>query len=197
MDNIDVQDYPTVNSVQTEPFESLVEIYYQLKGYITISNKWFWVFESGKKQRGYQDIDILAINDSKTLIISVTTSLNDKIRFGRNGKLKENMLEGLCRYFKRVETYLEKVREYRWLTKNGREIKRIVAYAYGGYNKEEKMEEINKELKKRGIELISSKEIIKYLREEIKDIRSKGLKTNNQLIKLIQLWLDLERQISV
>jgi hypothetical protein len=57
----EVQNYPTVDSIQTEPFESLVEIYCQLRGYVTSSNKWFWYFESGKKQRGDQDIDLVAI----------------------------------------------------------------------------------------------------------------------------------------
>ena len=192
-----IQSYPIVDSIPTEPFESLVEMYYQLEGYITSSNKWFWVRESGKKQRGYQDIDVLAINDDETLIISVTINLDDKVRFGRNGKLREDMLEDLSRYFDRVETYLKNVGKYNWLIKNKRKVKRIIAYAYGGYKKEEKRKELEDELGKRGIELISSKEIIEYLKKKIEKIQDKGLKTNNQLVKMIQLWLKMERKTSV
>jgi len=31
-----------------DSFEALVEVYYQTKGYITSSNKWFWVRERVK-----------------------------------------------------------------------------------------------------------------------------------------------------
>ncbi|MBO8181670.1 MAG: hypothetical protein H0Z28_02615 [Archaeoglobus sp.] len=75
----EVQWYEIVDSPPTEPFEALVEVYFQTKGYITSSNKWFWVQERGKTQRGYRDIDILAINGEETLIVSVTTNLKDKI----------------------------------------------------------------------------------------------------------------------
>ena len=41
-----VQDIPSPDSMQTEPFESIVELYYQTQGYITSSNKWFWCRKS-------------------------------------------------------------------------------------------------------------------------------------------------------
>jgi len=73
------QNFPVVDGFPADPFEALVEVYYQTKGYITSSNKWFWVWESGKKQGGYRDIDVLAVNDRETLIVSVTINLDDKI----------------------------------------------------------------------------------------------------------------------
>lgn len=189
---VQVQSYPTVDSILTEPFESLVEMYYQLEGYITSSNKWFWVFESSKQQRGYQDIDVLAINNDETLIISVTINLDDKVRFGRNGKLREDMMENLISYFNRVKEYLKKVNKYNWLIKNERNVKRIIAYASGGYKNKERMKKLEKKLEEKEIELISSKEIIEYLKKKIKKIQDDGLKTNNQLVKMIQLWLKVE-----
>lgn len=195
LEDIDkIQDFPTVDSISTEPFEYLVEIYYQIKGFITSSNKWFWIFESGKQQRGYQDIDILAVNETETLIISVTSNLDDKIRFGRDNKLRKDMIENLDKYFSRVETYLKNVEEYAWLVKSDRKIRRVIAYAYGGYEEERRNKEIREELKKKGIELISSEEIIKDVKDTIKEMRKKGLKTNNYLVKMIQLWSEAERK---
>lgn len=60
-----------------------------------------------KKQRGYQDIDVLTINNNETLVISVTINLDDKVRFGRDGKLKREMPEDISEYFDRVEKCLK------------------------------------------------------------------------------------------
>lgn len=87
----------------------------------------------------------------------------------------------------------QNVKEYSWLTKNKREVRGISAYAYGGYKKEEKMKKLEEELRKKKIELISSKEIIEYFKKKIKEIQNSDLKTNNQLVKMIQLWLEIER----
>ena len=46
-----VQDIPSVDSDNTEPFEGLVETYFQSKGYITSLNKWFWYWQEVKQQR--------------------------------------------------------------------------------------------------------------------------------------------------
>ena len=90
-----VQNYPTADSVPTDSFEGLVAAYYQLKGYITSSNKWFWVRDENKKQRGYQDIDVLAIGQTETIIVSVTANLDDKVRRTRDGSLRTDMLDKL------------------------------------------------------------------------------------------------------
>ncbi len=67
-----VQDTPSVDSDNTEPFEGLVETHFQSKGYITSSNKWFWYWQEGKQQRGYKDIDVLAINSTEKMLIDIT-----------------------------------------------------------------------------------------------------------------------------
>ena len=180
-----VQDYPTIDSIQTEPFESLVETYYQLKGYITSSNKWFWYWKKGNKQRGYQDIDLIAINENQTLIIGITTNLDDKIRCNRKGEVKKDMLEKLSQYFNRAESYLKMCPEYAWLVKDYRNIEKILVYAHG---RNAHLDKIVSELDKLKIKLLSGKEIIENLEEIVKELQKKGLKTNNQLIKLIELW---------
>ena len=53
-----VQNLPVVDSPATEPLEAIICTYFQINGYFTSSNKWFWVFDEDKKQRGYQDIDV-------------------------------------------------------------------------------------------------------------------------------------------
>ncbi len=186
-----VQNYPTVDSIPVEPFESLVEMYFQLKGYITSSNKWFWIKELGKKQRGYQDIDVLAVNERETVIISVTTNLDDKVRFTREGLINEKQLKNISKYFERVERFLMEVNEYRWLVEN-RNVRKILAYGYGGYKNKNKKEILMSELTKMGIELISSDEIIGYIKNRIEDIQSQGLKTNNQVVKMIELLRKIE-----
>lgn len=164
----DVQNYPNVDSVQTEPFESLVETYYQIKGYITSSNKWFWYFEKGKKQRGYQDIDLLAIDENETLIIAITVNLDDKIRYTRYGKLREDMMGKLHQYFERAETYLKNVQQYSWLV-NRRTVQKVIAYAYG----DKLADRVKPELAKAGIKLVSANDIVKNLKEDISDAQKK------------------------
>jgi len=175
-----VQSNPIVDSAQIDPFESLVEMYYQTKGYITSSNKWFWFFEEGKKQRGYQDIDVLAIDENETLIITVTTNLDDKI----------NNINKLHEFFKRVREYLKNVQQYSWLMKD-RKIRYVIAFAYG----DRMARNISQELKEESIELLSSNEIIRNLRDYISNLKKSGLRTNNQLARIIELWLKAEKEI--
>ena len=178
-----IQDYFAADSPPTDPFESLVEVYFQLMGYITSTNKWFWVWQSGKKQRGYQDIDVLAINKSETIIVSVTSNLDDKIRNDKHRKLHQTMLVDLETYYSRIYDYLQSVTEYQWIAKKPRTIRKVIAYASG------KKLAINiiERLHERNIELLSSDEIIDYLQNIIDKHESSGLRTNNQLIKTMQL----------
>jgi hypothetical protein len=181
----DVQSYPTADSPPTDPFEGLVAVYYQLKGYITSTNKWFWVRKRGKKLRGYQDIDVLALNKSETLIVSVTANLDDKIRFVSGGNLRQDMLDRLNDYFTRASDYLKATRDYHWLLENKRRIRKVVAFASGNKLADRVQVAINKQ----GIELLSAKEIIEYLQHAIAEQEERGLRTNNQLVKTIQLIL--------
>ena len=200
----EVQWYEIVDSPPTEPFEALVEIYYQLNGYITSSNKWFWFWNEKKQQRGYQDIDILAIKDKETLIVSVTTNLDDKINLidkkDKQNKLRES--------FERAERYLREVEKYRWLVEGNRDVKWILAFAHG-YRKSGNLEKVKSKLKNEKIELLGPKGYIIdkikkwvcYYHRELKcenrnkkdeNKKHRGYKTNNQLIKLIELMIRME-----
>ena len=178
-----IQDYPTTDNTPTDPFEGLVAAYYQLKGYMTSSNKWFWVWEKGKRQRGYQDIDVLAVNAEETVIVSVTGNLDDKVRFTKQGVLRKDMLEKLEDYFRRAKEYLEAVPEYRWLVSKGRRVRKVVAFASG----DRLAERIRDEVGTCGIELVSAREVTRYLQETIAEQKRRGLRTNNQFVKLVQL----------
>ncbi len=129
-----IQSIPNPDSPNNDAFEAIVELYYQTHGYLTSSGKWFWVWEDGKKQRGYQDIDVLAVNGTETIIISVTSNLDDKLRKGRDGSINENMLRKLTSYFQRVKQYFESVSEYKWLTQDNRNIRNVVAYNHAFNN---------------------------------------------------------------
>ena len=175
-----IQDIPVPDSPNYDAFEAVVELYYQINGYITSSGKWFWVWETGKRQRGYQDIDVLAISEHYVKIISVTTCLDDKLRTGRDGQIKEDMAKKVSSYFTRVESYLSNVDDYNWLV-NGKEIKKVIAYSHSYKRKKSTIE---KKLREMEIELISSKHIIQSLQAYTKQ---KNLKIQDHMLRLIQL----------
>jgi len=175
-----VQNIPSVDSDNTEPFEGLVETYFQSKGYISSSNKWFWYWQEGKQQRGYKDIDVLAINSKETVLIDVTGELIDKIGFDIKGNLKSDNLNKL--FYKEIK-FLESVPQYSWLLEK-RKIRKIIAYVYGKPLSERLIK--NEEFLKSGIELLSSDRIIEDLKEYN---QKKFLKTNNSIMKMIQLFI--------
>ncbi len=187
-----IQNYPSSDSISVEPFENLVNVYYQTQGYITSSNKWFWVWEDGKKQRGYQDIDVLAINEKETIIVSVTGNLDDKIRFGNNKSMREDQRNSLENYFKRVEEYLTQVEQYKWLIAPNRNICRVIAYVWGEQS-EPLVTRLREDdgFKALNIDLISANTIIEKLYEFVESSQQKGLKTNNSLIKLVQIFRNI------
>ena len=88
---MEIQSVPTPDSSNNDAFEAIIELYYQTLGYLTSSGKWFWVWEDGKKQRGYQDIDVLAVNEKEVVIVSVSSNLDDKLRQGKDGNIKEDL----------------------------------------------------------------------------------------------------------
>jgi uncharacterized protein YaaR (DUF327 family) len=181
--DLKIQNYPTADSPATDPFEGLVEVYYQLNGYITSSNKWFWVREEGKQQRGYQDIDVLAINAQEVVIVSVTANLNDKVRQHGDGSVHEEKLASLRNYFDRVKEYLKSVEHYSWLMDGSRKVSCVVAFSRG-YGLAEK---IAPTLGNFEIEMLSSRVLMKHLKTEVTVQEKRGLRTNNQIIKMIQL----------
>ena len=108
----EIDPLPVPDSPNNDALEAIIELYYQLEGHITSAGKWFWAMEKGKQQRGYQDIDILAINKNETIIVSVTSGLDDKIGFNKDRILRSEQLENLVKYFNRVENYLRRIDHY-------------------------------------------------------------------------------------
>ena len=176
-----IQSIPNPDSPNNDAFEAIVELYYQTLGYLTSSGKWFWVWENDKKQRGYQDIDVLAVNENNVVIISVTSNLDDKLRKGRDGKINDRMLQKLISYFYRVEQYFESVPEYKWLTREDRKIRKVVAYNHAFKNANKEIVPI---LNEYSIEVISAKEMLSTLSEYIKQ---PNIKIQDQMLRTIQL----------
>lgn len=174
---MEIQNIPVVDSPNNDAFEAIVEVYYQMRGYITSAGKWFWVYDENKKQRGYQDIDVLAINGEETIIISVSSNLDDKVNTKNNEKLQK-----LIQHFERIERYLESVPQYNWMVSDTRKIKRVVACANIFKRTHEKIEI---ELKNVSIEIVSSDEMFSELS---KYAGQKNIKIQNQMLRTIQLY---------
>jgi hypothetical protein len=155
-----------VDGTPRDTTEALVELYYQAKGYITSSNKWF----KGGERGGYKDIDILAVNGEETIIVNVSTNLDDK------------NLEDLDKYYKAVISYFDSSNEYRWLLKN--KICRILAvFTYSA----KRQEKITEHYRSHNIELLYASQIFDYFRQNLISWRELGLKTENPLVKTMQL----------
>lgn len=175
-----IQTIPVTDSPNNDAFEAIVETYYQSQGYITSAGKWFWVWEEGKKQRGYQDIDLLAINETESVIVSVTSNLDDKINTKGNVVNKEK-LNRLIGHFERVKQYLSTVNQYRWIVSKSRLVRCVVAYnhAYKGT-----LEQISQNLTEHGIGTLSAKVMLDLL---LTHANHQNLKIQNQLLRTIQL----------
>lgn len=186
-----IQNIPVTDSPNNDAFEALVEVYYQTQGYITSSGKWFWAWdEENKKQRGYQDIDVLAVNGRETIIVSVSSNLDDKINTQKSPEnndsntnkriVNEKMITKLYDHFDRVKKYLEAVKQYNWLAE--RKIRCVVAYATFS---PKILPIIIPALQEKNVELISTKEMLRALNEHTKQ---PNLKIQNQLLRAIQLF---------
>jgi hypothetical protein len=171
-----LQTNPVTDSPHNDAFEGIVDVYFQTQGYITSAGKWFWVWEDGKKQRGYQDIDVLAVNSTEAVIVSVTSNLDDKV----NTKNVE-LLKKLKDHFHRVHRYLDAVNEYRWMVQNPRTVRYVVAYSHATLGS---LEGILESLRNEGIETLSAKDILTSLG---KHTNLPNLKIQNQLLRTVQL----------
>jgi len=178
-----IQLIPNPDSPNHDAFEAIVELYYQTSGYITSSGKWFWVMEDGKQQRGYQDIDVMAVSGDKLIIVSVTSNLDDKLRKNRNGDINNEMLQKLLSYFERVEQYLNNVEKYKWLC--DKKICKVVAYNHAFKN----ANEIIQILSENEIETISAGNMLGKL---IDYVEQPNLKIQNNMLRTIQLLKDNE-----
>ncbi len=180
--NSKIQTLPSSDSPSTDAFEAIVELFFQLEGYITSSGKWYWVWGEGKRQRGYQDIDVLAIGDTETLIVSVTTCLDDKFRFDKTGKPRTDMLQKLKLFFQRSEEYLQSVPSYSWLVRPPRHVRYVVAYNDFRPNQVRKVENY---LSTHAIETISAKIMLRKIHEYLD--ANQNLKTQNQVLRMFQV----------
>lgn len=175
-----IQQIPVSDSPNNDAFEAVVEVFYQTQGYITSAGKWFWVWKDGKKQRGYQDIDVLAVNGDEVVIVSVTSNLDDKVNT-KGGIANTEMLERLKEHFKRVCLYLKNVPEYKWMVCGKRRIRNVVAYNHAF---KRNLELVKQSMANASIEVISAEEILKSLREHA---GQNNLKIQNQMLRTIQL----------
>ena len=116
-----MQPGPVSDSSNRDAFEAVVELYYQTNGYITSSGKRFRVWEAGeKKRRGFQEIiDVLAISDRETVIVRVSSNLDDPLRFGEHPLDIAAKLNLTKAYFERVTQYLKSVEQYAWMVAEG------------------------------------------------------------------------------
>ena len=160
MQNISLLNYADCNP--RDSFEEVVELYYQSKGYITSSNKWF----ASKK-----DLDVLAINQHETLLISVKT----KFREHKN-------IDELKEYFSFVENELVHINEYKWLIdRNTRKIKHILAYIQSSENILNKLP--------KDVETVDIKDIFTDFKRQLDSIGPEGWKCENTLVKMIY-WIN-------
>jgi hypothetical protein len=171
-----IQHYPVADSPNNDAFEAVVETYFQTEGYITSAGKWFWIRDDDKQQRGYQDIDVLAVSGEKLVIVSVSSNLDDKVN-SRSG------VEKLEQHFERVQLYLANVPAYKWLVcgDKKRKIQKVVAYnrPFGGPS-----EIIKKSLSEANICELSAETMLESLQEHV---AQRNLKIQNQLLRTIQL----------
>lgn len=178
----DIQNYPSTDSPNHDAFEGIVELFYEINGYITSSGKWFWKMSEDKQQRGYQDIDVLAINGSETIIVSVSSNFDDKLNYSK-GVINPDKSSKTIEYFKRVETYLANTDQYHWLV-DKRAVKKVIAVI----NAPKDLNKYNEFLKSNGIE-------IKIIDEMITEIiayldKNKNLKIQNQTFRFLQILND-------
>lgn len=214
--NASTNDYATFDGNPVDPFESLIEIYYQLLGYITSSNKAFLVhweeFNAEKKEYENKaatvDIDLIAINRSETVIVQIAMNLQDKV--GNEDKQLETI-----EHFKRVEMYLSTVKQYRWLLNDDiddsrdREVRWEIVF-FNGYKKYSKEREKVIELARMQFPEMTDDEIEKHIDEGtyklkfvnlysvLTDILARFLKRetsgriNNSIVRTIQALLEID-----
>ena len=174
---------PVEDGEPGDPMEPIVALWYQLRGYITASNKWFWVWRKGKKLRGHKDIDLVALNNEETVLVSVTQNLDDKIPRPSRG---DPDLSKIKAYFRDVEQYLSTVQEYQWLVdKQTRRVKKVLVYNSGNPSKI-----LLDKLKKEDIRLKKFQEILSEIIKDAKEKHYKHRRITNRLLKLI---LEVER----
>lgn len=188
----DIQKHPVSDSPNHDAFEGIVELYYEVQGYITSSGKWFWKKSEGKQQRGYQDIDVLAINGSETIIVSVSSNFDDKLNFS-GGELNKKKSEKILEYFNRVFEYLTETEQYNWLINKPRKIRKIIAVIGAPKN----MEKFHNFLENNFIEILRIDDMISEIVNYLNNNSGNGLKIQNQTLRIIQILNDKEKLMNI
>ena len=177
----EIQNYPVSDSPNNDAFEGIVELYYEIDGYITSSGKWFWKKSDGKQQRGYQDIDVLAISGDETIIVSVSSNFDDKLNYS-GGELNKDKSEKTIEYFERVVEYLTNTPKYNWLIKN-RNVRKVIAVI----NTPKKLDKFKPFLEKYNLEVLKIEDIIENIIDYLNKNRERGLKIQNQNLRILQI----------
>jgi len=179
-------------------YEKIVQIWLDSKGYITTTGKWFWVQDKPNTPRGYKDIDILGLKENETALVSVTTCLDDKIRFTKIGEINQTMYKkNIVQFFDDVIKYLQITPEYTWLSK--KKIRKIIFYFFGMKNIE-KLNQLKNECSKMDVEIISigdaALEIKDYITKFTVDDPSRSLKTESPEFTLLNMFINERRRKS-
>ena len=136
--------------------EDLAAAYYSFKGYIVSTNIRFQIPKSvsRKKISGWSDIDVLAIKSSGEVLIIQCKS------FTGTGK-SEEITDGLLRWFKNASHFLKNSDVYKgWL--KGANVRNVLVVDFNVLKTEEA-------LKKRGVEVILVKDMLKDILQEFKN----------------------------
>jgi hypothetical protein len=170
---MEIDNHPVADSLVNDAFEAIVELYFQLEGFITSTGKWFWVRDTEKSQRGYQDIDVLAVGGNQTIIVSVSTNLDDKVA--------GSGVDKLCSHFERVRLYLETVPSYKWMVAEGREVSFVLAYL--NENSKRHLDKIKSATV--DIRAVGAKEMLDRIDQYLK--ANRNIKIQNWMLRLVQV----------
>ena len=187
---------PSITS-QPNPYEEIVQIWLDSKGYITTTGKWFWVQKNPDTPAGYKDIVLLGVKEDEVILVSATTCLDDKIRLTRQGLMNDKMYQkNVVEYFNDVIKYLQNTPEYKWLLE--RKIRKIIFYFFGTRN-QERLELLRKECKKNDVEIVSIEEAAENIKKYISSFSEGGksersIKTESPVFTLLNLFINEKRR---
>lgn len=111
----------------------------------------------------------------------MSSNFDDKLNYS-GGELNKVKAENTLEYFNRVVEYLQETPDYKWLTKN-RNFRKVLAVI----NVPKKMEKFQPYLFENKIEILKIDDIIMEIVEYLDDSNDKGLKIQNQTLRILQL----------
>lgn len=124
----------------------------------------------------------MAINDKETIVVSVSSNLDDKINFNRSGELNNKKLSKIFTYFERVHEYLKVTNEYKWLVESNRSYKMVIAVV--NYGSKKYLDRTKKRLRegKIHIEILQVETILNEVKNYLKNTT-----IQNQLLRFLQI----------